>query len=250
MTSLDLKADLHPYLRDARETLVWKPRRPRRDDIRRPLTPTGTNLLGLVKHTTATPAVLRRGVRPAPGHVAVRGWRGAQNRTLTSGQHRTRGGMTSSPSPGAPGRSPTQPSTSSPLDAVGRVRWWGDAPSLSTVSSCTPRRRHNAMPATPTSSESWSRLSRPAQAYDNLRISDPAGRSALRDRIEARLSRWRRLTFHGAWNRSRRWRRRWADGDALAHRVPCIVLGPAPGCRTPGLLSPLTGSPQAESATA
>ena len=37
-----------------RETLVWKLDGLGEYDIRRPLTPTGTNLLGLVKHSTAT----------------------------------------------------------------------------------------------------------------------------------------------------------------------------------------------------
>src|SRR6266545_6012710 len=54
MTSLDVKAELHSYLRGAREVLVWKLDGLSEYDIRRPLTPTGTNLLGLVKHSTAT----------------------------------------------------------------------------------------------------------------------------------------------------------------------------------------------------
>jgi hypothetical protein len=54
MTSLDIKEDLHTYLRGARETLVWKLEGPGGYDIRRPLTPTGTNLLGLVKHNAGT----------------------------------------------------------------------------------------------------------------------------------------------------------------------------------------------------
>src|SRR4029453_10614034 len=50
MSGLDVKGDLHVYLRGARETLVWKLDGLGEYDIRRPLTPTGTNLLGLVKH--------------------------------------------------------------------------------------------------------------------------------------------------------------------------------------------------------
>jgi uncharacterized damage-inducible protein DinB len=46
----DAKADLHRYLQDAREALLWKLDGLGEYDIRRPLTPTGTNLLGLVKH--------------------------------------------------------------------------------------------------------------------------------------------------------------------------------------------------------
>ncbi|NYV76609.1 DinB family protein [Streptomyces sp. UH6] len=44
------KADLHRYLKDAREALLWKLEGLCEYDVRRPLTPTGTNLLGLVKH--------------------------------------------------------------------------------------------------------------------------------------------------------------------------------------------------------
>ena len=50
MTGADTKADLHRYLQAAREALLWKLDGLAEYDIRRPLTPTGTNLLGLVKH--------------------------------------------------------------------------------------------------------------------------------------------------------------------------------------------------------
>jgi uncharacterized damage-inducible protein DinB len=49
----DQKADLHRYLQRAREALVWKLHGLSEYDIRRPLTPTGTNLLGLVKHVAS-----------------------------------------------------------------------------------------------------------------------------------------------------------------------------------------------------
>ncbi len=44
------KEDLHRYLQVAREALVWKLDGLSEYDIRRPMVPTGTNLLGLVKH--------------------------------------------------------------------------------------------------------------------------------------------------------------------------------------------------------
>jgi len=50
MAEPDLKADLRRYLQDAREALLWKLEGLPEYDIRRPLVPTGTNLLGLVKH--------------------------------------------------------------------------------------------------------------------------------------------------------------------------------------------------------
>ncbi len=54
MSSADLEGDLYSYLRGVRETLVWKRDGLGEYDIRRPLTPTGTNLLGLVKHSAVT----------------------------------------------------------------------------------------------------------------------------------------------------------------------------------------------------
>ncbi|QFQ98385.1 DinB family protein [Streptomyces phaeolivaceus] len=49
-TASDAKADLLFYLRSAREALLWKLDGLSEYDARRPLTPTGTNLLGLLKH--------------------------------------------------------------------------------------------------------------------------------------------------------------------------------------------------------
>lgn len=46
----DAKAVLHRYLRTAREALVWKVEGLSEREARLPRTPTGTNLLGLVKH--------------------------------------------------------------------------------------------------------------------------------------------------------------------------------------------------------
>lgn len=50
MTGSDPKADLHRYLNIGRDALLWKLEGLTEYDLRRPLTPTGTNLLGLVKH--------------------------------------------------------------------------------------------------------------------------------------------------------------------------------------------------------
>jgi uncharacterized damage-inducible protein DinB len=53
---MDEKATLHRYLRTAREALVWKLEGLPERDVRRPLTATGTNLLGLVKHAAGVEA--------------------------------------------------------------------------------------------------------------------------------------------------------------------------------------------------
>ncbi|MBP2336885.1 DinB family protein [Saccharothrix coeruleofusca] len=50
MTGTDVKSDLHRYLNSARDAVLWKLEGLSEYDIRRPLTATGTNLLGLVKH--------------------------------------------------------------------------------------------------------------------------------------------------------------------------------------------------------
>ncbi len=47
---MDAKADLRRYLRLAREAMLWKLEGLSEYAVRRPMTPTGTNLLGLVKH--------------------------------------------------------------------------------------------------------------------------------------------------------------------------------------------------------
>lgn len=51
MTNNEHKAVLHRYLSSARENLRWKLAGLSEYDARRPLTPTGTNLLGLLKHS-------------------------------------------------------------------------------------------------------------------------------------------------------------------------------------------------------
>lgn len=53
MEHYDPKAKLHEYLQTAREALLWKLDGLAEYDIRRPMTPTGTNLLGLVKHVAS-----------------------------------------------------------------------------------------------------------------------------------------------------------------------------------------------------
>ena len=50
MTITSPKADLLDYLQGARSAMVWKLDGLSEYDVRRPLTPTGTNLLGLIKH--------------------------------------------------------------------------------------------------------------------------------------------------------------------------------------------------------
>jgi uncharacterized damage-inducible protein DinB len=50
MTEANPKTELHTYLQTAREALLWKLEGLSEYDVRRPMVPTGTNLLGLIKH--------------------------------------------------------------------------------------------------------------------------------------------------------------------------------------------------------
>ena len=56
MTGSDPKADLSRYLQIARDVLLWKLEGLSEYDVRRPLVPTGTNLLGVVKHVASVEA--------------------------------------------------------------------------------------------------------------------------------------------------------------------------------------------------
>jgi uncharacterized damage-inducible protein DinB len=69
MAEGDEKQTLHQYLQRAREVLLWKLEGLSDYDIRRPMTPTGTNLLGLVKHCAGVECQYFGSVmgRPFPG---------------------------------------------------------------------------------------------------------------------------------------------------------------------------------------
>lgn len=62
------KGMLHRYLQVGREALLWKLEGLSEYDVRRPLTPTGTNLLGVVKHVASVEIGYFTGVfgRPCP----------------------------------------------------------------------------------------------------------------------------------------------------------------------------------------
>jgi uncharacterized damage-inducible protein DinB len=69
MSEAEEKETLRRYLQEAREALLWKLEGLSDYDIRRPMTGTGTNLLGLVKHCAAVECVYFGRVvdRPFPG---------------------------------------------------------------------------------------------------------------------------------------------------------------------------------------
>ncbi|MGA9597578.1 MAG: DinB family protein [Acidimicrobiia bacterium] len=53
MDEIRAKAELHRYLKMAWDSLLWKTEGLSEYNVRRPLTPTGTNLLGLLKHVAS-----------------------------------------------------------------------------------------------------------------------------------------------------------------------------------------------------
>jgi uncharacterized damage-inducible protein DinB len=53
---MDVKSTVWHYLKNAREQVLWKVEGLPERDQRMPLTPTGTNLLGVVKHLAGVEA--------------------------------------------------------------------------------------------------------------------------------------------------------------------------------------------------
>ena len=115
MTELDAKADLHRYLQDAREVLLWKLDGLSEYDIRRPLTPTGTNLLGIVKHVAGVELEYFGPVFGRPHGVALPWFAGDADANADMWATATRAGLTLSGCTGAPGSTPTRRSTCSRL---------------------------------------------------------------------------------------------------------------------------------------
>jgi hypothetical protein len=113
------KEYLHGDLRWIREVLLWKLDGLSDYDIRRPLTATGTNLLGLVKHLATWEARYFGEVfgRPFPEH------RGRRGRAAPTPGHRAGDPRRSSASTGAQG-STRRHDSALPIDAPGHVPWW------------------------------------------------------------------------------------------------------------------------------
>ena len=191
MSSLDVKGDLHGYLRGARETLVWKLEGLGEYDIRRPLTPTGTNLLGLVKHSAGTHLRYFGEVfgRTHDGSLPWLSDDADPNADMWAKPDETREGIV------ALYRSTWELAdatiTELPLDAVGRVPWWGDSPVtlhhvLVHVTSETQRHAGHADIIRELIDGSAGLL----DGHDNLRVHDSTAWRTFRDRIEdaARLA--------------------------------------------------------------
>jgi hypothetical protein len=132
MTAFDAKADLVDYLQGARDTLLWKLEGLGEYDIRRPLTRTGTNLLGLVKHQARGELIYFGDVFGRP-HGEQSPWLedGAEpNADMWAAPEETRDFII-----GVYRRAWKHADATIadlPLDATGTVPWWGGA----TVTLC------------------------------------------------------------------------------------------------------------------
>lgn len=192
MTGSDMKAELHHYLRGARETLVWKLDGLSEYDVRRPLTPTGTNLLGLVKHSTTTHLEYFGEVfdRSHDASSTRRDGDVEPNAEFWATPQESRQDVV------ADYRSAWEFSDASiearSLDAVGRVPWWGGAAVtlcevLVHVTAETQRHAGHADIIRELIDGSAGLL----DGNDNLRLRDAAEQRRFHDRVEAAAAEFR-----------------------------------------------------------
>jgi hypothetical protein len=120
----DPKSELHRYLQLSREALLWKLDGVGEYDARRPLVPTGTNLLGLVKHVAITEAGYfgRTFGRPFPQTLPGDSEDDDPNSDLWATAEESRGDVVDLYHRVWAHSDATI--TELPLDALGRVPWW------------------------------------------------------------------------------------------------------------------------------
>ena len=128
MTDLDAKENLHRYLREAREALLGKLDGLSEYDVRRPLVPSGTNLLGLVKHVASVTAGYLGDVfaRPFPAPLPDLAEDAEPNADMWASADESRDDIV-----GLWHRAWAHADATIealPIDAPGAVPWWGDRP--------------------------------------------------------------------------------------------------------------------------
>ncbi|GID91837.1 DinB family protein [Amorphoplanes digitatis] len=128
MTELDAKANLHRYLREARDALLGKLDGVSEYDVRRPHVPTGTNLLGLVKHVASVTAGYFGEVfdRPFPEPVPALTETAEPNADMWATADESRDDIIGFWHRAWAHADATIEAL--PVDAPGSVRWWGDTP--------------------------------------------------------------------------------------------------------------------------
>jgi hypothetical protein len=188
---MDAKQELHSYLHGARETLVWKLDGLSEYDIRRPLTPTGTNLLGLVKHSTATHLGYFGEVfgRASDGSARFSSAAGPAAEFWATPDESRQEIVDSYRSAWAFSDATIDELA---LDAVGHVWWWGDAPVtlhhvLVHVIADTQRHAGHADIVRELIDGSVGML----EGVGNLHIRDAAEQRRFRDQVEAAAAQFR-----------------------------------------------------------
>lgn len=124
MDITDEKAKLLRYLRTAREAMLWKLDGVSEYDVRRPVTPTGTNLLGLVKHLSMVEFGYLGAVfgRPFPGEALWDIEDTGDNEDMFATAEQSRSAVVDFYERVARHSDETIETLS--LDAVGHVPWW------------------------------------------------------------------------------------------------------------------------------
>jgi uncharacterized damage-inducible protein DinB len=120
----DPKATLHRYLRSGREALLWKLDGLTDYDARRPLTPTGTNVLGVVKHVASMEIGYFGEVfdRPAPIELPWLAEDAEPNADMWAEPEESRADILQLHHAAAAHADATIEALA--LDATGRVPWW------------------------------------------------------------------------------------------------------------------------------
>jgi hypothetical protein len=122
----DPKAMLHRYLDTARDAMLWKLDGLGEYDVRRPLTPTGTNLLGLVKHLASVEIGYFAMTFDRPSGIPMP-WLGPDaepNADMWATTEESRAAILDLY---AQARAHADATIAAlPLDAPGRVPWWSD----------------------------------------------------------------------------------------------------------------------------
>lgn len=133
------KDNLHGRLRRDRKALLWKLDGLSEYDARRPLTATGTNLLGLVKHVATVEARYFGEVFDRPSPEPLPRWQDSDGSDLWASEDETRDQIIGFY------RRTWEHSDATinelPLDAPGHVPWWPGA-----LSQHEPVRRHGPCP--------------------------------------------------------------------------------------------------------
>ena len=207
MTEADEKQTLHRYLRNARGVLLWKLEGLSDYDIRRPMTPTGTNLLGLVKHCAGVECGYFGGVmdRPFPGEDDL-DWHDGDDDELSGDMYATAAESREQVTDFYRRVQAHSDATIGelPLGACGTVPWWPEERRHPTRTrcSCTPSRKPPGTPGTRTSSGNPSTAPLAcarASATCPPRPAPPPGNSTTRSWTRSRgpyARTWRRTSDH------------------------------------------------------